>query len=283
VNNTISRVTGFAVYPPQTVAIHCPEPGYLKPCEMTTKATNGPRSPRIYSAAPSYLQYYNIIIWLVASHSRRLSRLGIPPHLASSIVVVISVMIGLLVHALFDWPLPITIANPRLIRQRTRCQRRATQETRTFQLRLVSSSPMNLAAWAVVNGKRDILKPESHFHATCRFAFLALLSVAVTVVALRVSMRHGRLALPLTFDDIVYFLDAGQRLQDWHDHGIGKVLHGLATRPLHSPYSTFEALFSFMIFGMRDWAPYLGNAALVAGFFFLADRLTSRLRLWHKA
>jgi hypothetical protein len=112
---------------------------------------------------------------------------------------------------------------------------------------------------------------------------LSAASLLFTLTALQYSMRHGRLGLPSMFDDVVYLLDAGQRLEEFYNDGIGALLKGLAVRPLRSPYSTFEAFFSFMVFGLHDWAPYAGNAVLIMGFLLLADRLTAGLKSWHKA
>jgi hypothetical protein len=96
-------------------------------------------------------------------------------------------------------------------------------------------------------------------------------------------LRHGRLIIFPTFDDIGYFNDGLHRLQTLYDWGMGGFCSEYLTNPPHSPYSSLMAFLGFALFGYRDWAPYAMNSLLALGYFLLADRLLRGAALWQKA
>jgi hypothetical protein len=107
--------------------------------------------------------------------------------------------------------------------------------------------------------------------------------VALTLAVLQFSLRHGRLIVFPTFDDIGYLNDGLHRLQTLYDWGMGGVCSEYLRNPPHSPYSTLLAFAGFSLFGFRDWAPYAMNCLLALGYFLLADRLLRGAALWQKA
>jgi hypothetical protein len=108
------------------------------------------------------------------------------------------------------------------------------------------------------------------------------LAAGFTLAAVQYSVRHGRLLLFPTFDDITYLSDAAMRLQHFYDLGFFEFIKELFRDPPHSPYSTLEAFISFLTLGLHDWAPYAGNVGLVLIFLALLNRLARGLRTWHK-
>jgi hypothetical protein len=100
-----------------------------------------------------------------------------------------------------------------------------------------------------------------------------VLAAAVTLWALQLSFRHGRLAAPATFDDVAYFNDGLDRLEVLQSHGLWGLLRSLWDSPPHAPFSTLLACLSMGLFGVHDWAPYLANGLIVFGIIAFTDRL----------
>lgn len=115
-----------------------------------------------------------------------------------------------------------------------------------------------------------------------RVLLIAAVSAAFTAALIHYSARLGRLVLYPQFDDVGYFYDAAQRTQVLYDHGPTAALVSWQRDPPHSPWSTSLASLSFLVFGMQDWAPYAGNAILIAILLLLVDHLLRGLRLWQK-
>ncbi|MDB5171379.1 MAG: hypothetical protein JWN51_152 [Phycisphaerales bacterium] len=107
--------------------------------------------------------------------------------------------------------------------------------------------------------------------------------MAVTLVILQFSLRHGRLMLFPYYDDVGYLADGLFRLQTLYDFGLNGLVSTYRTLPPHSPYSSFMAFVGFALFGYHDWAPYVTNSLLTLGYFLLADRLLRGAALWQKA
>jgi hypothetical protein len=73
------------------------------------------------------------------------------------------------------------------------------------------------------------------------------------------SLHQGQLSVPITFDDIIYFVDGATRLQSVYDHGLIRLLRDYLAQPPHAPMSTLIAFLAFAFMGMRDWAPAAFN------------------------
>ena len=110
----------------------------------------------------------------------------------------------------------------------------------------------------------------------------AAFAVVFTLVILQYSFRHGRLILFPAYDDVDYFAEAVEAVQVFYDHGFVALLKHYRDRPPHSPYSSGLATVAFLVFGIRDWAPYAANALLLFGFFAFADYLLKGVALWQK-
>ena len=71
-------------------------------------------------------------------------------------------------------------------------------------------------------------------------------------------------------DDVVYFLDALNRLNIFQASGIRGLCDSLVQAPPHSLYSTLAALVTFDLFGVHDWAPYISNGFVLFIFLLVA-------------
>ena len=96
-----------------------------------------------------------------------------------------------------------------------------------------------------------------------RLPWWVAIAVVFTVLVVQLSMHFGRLAVDPQYDDVMYFLDGLDRLEQVRADGLRGLAAGYLHRPPHSPWSSFLAAACFAVFGVRDWAPYLGNGLLI--------------------
>lgn len=96
---------------------------------------------------------------------------------------------------------------------------------------------------------------------SCSKLFVApvLLGTLFGSVSIIHSLHQGQLSVPITFDDITYFVDGATRLQSVYDHGLIRFLRDYLAQPPHAPMSTLTAFFAFSLMGMHDWAPAAFN------------------------
>ena len=116
-----------------------------------------------------------------------------------------------------------------------------------------------------------------------QFFFILSASLIFTVVVIQWSYRSGRLSMDPVYDDVIYLLDARERLNDFDQQGIGNLLHSLWHKAPHSPWSTAAATAGFLIFGVNAWAPYAVNGLLVMGFLLAADHFFQVRNFWPRA
>jgi hypothetical protein len=83
------------------------------------------------------------------------------------------------------------------------------------------------------------------------------------------SLHQGQLSVPITFDDIIYFLDGLKRLQSIYDFGVRQFLVDYFHNPPHSPLATIEPLVAFALLGSHEWAPAVVNIFYVASVLIL--------------
>jgi hypothetical protein len=94
--------------------------------------------------------------------------------------------------------------------------------------------------------------------------FVVSASCVFTALIIAQSLQYGRLSLPATYDDVVYFNDAAFRLQTLHEQGFVPFFTNLFRYPPHSLFATLVPLIGFALFGMKDWAPAAVNDVWVA-------------------
>lgn len=106
------------------------------------------------------------------------------------------------------------------------------------------------------------------------------LAAVFTALHIQHSLVSGALALPPTYDDVGYFLDAARRLETLHRDGLWAALSEYGRRPPHSPLSSLLALLGFSVFGVKPWAACAAMAiplALIARALFA---ISNGLPLW---
>src|SRR5262249_33016079 len=105
--------------------------------------------------------------------------------------------------------------------------------------------------------------PKAPWHIPVGRAVLcAGVSIMFTAWVIQYSFRHYRLMIPPMFDDVGYFNDAFERLQQFDQEGIQGLVRSLRQNPPHSPYSTLLAFLAYGVFGIQNWAPYAANSVL---------------------
>lgn len=103
---------------------------------------------------------------------------------------------------------------------------------------------------------------------------LALVAMVYTAMTLQFSLRYGRLALPVGYDDILYFEDALSRLTLLYTNELAA---NLTSQPIHAPLTTAMAMFGFATFGWHDWAPYAVNGLVILALLMLLNSLLAGL------
>jgi hypothetical protein len=92
---------------------------------------------------------------------------------------------------------------------------------------------------------------------------VVLAALWITAGALSKSYLIGRLADPMTHNDVNYLIDGIRRLLYVEVNGFWAELRHLYGDPLHAPLSGYQAALGFYLFGFHDWAPYLSNGIYV--------------------
>lgn len=110
-------------------------------------------------------------------------------------------------------------------------------------------------------------------------AIWSVLSILFTAIILQYSFNYGRLTLPCSYDDVSYFLQGARKLRTFYEEGMIAVLKDYLHHPLHSPFSIWLSACCFAIFGIHDWAPYIGNAVIIFAFLGCVDYLLGNLAL----
>lgn len=113
--------------------------------------------------------------------------------------------------------------------------------------------------------------------------FLALvLAVAFSYIIFNYSREHGRCASIPFYDDCTYILSGAVRYKILMSDGPLALIRFQAQNFSHSPWSEFLALFSYVVFGLKEHAPYAGNAVLVVAFLLMVNNLMAGRRIWEK-
>ena len=104
-------------------------------------------------------------------------------------------------------------------------------------------------------------------------ATVAIAGLFVTCIALSRSFFDGRLANPMTHNDVNYFVDGIQHLMILRTGGMSALVRDFLLNSLHAPFATYQAVLAYAIFGFADWAPYVLNFFFVVTFFGFAAYL----------
>ncbi len=101
-----------------------------------------------------------------------------------------------------------------------------------------------------------------------------LISIIFTAVVIHQSLRQGQLALPPTYDDIVYFNDALTRLNILYNNGFNALFLNFIQNPPHSLLATIIPFIGFSLFGVNNWAPPIINGIFVFFLLVFLDKIS---------
>jgi len=106
-------------------------------------------------------------------------------------------------------------------------------------------------------------------------AILIVLASAALLAGFSISrsLYDGRLANPLTHDDVNYFVEGIQHLTLLRTKGFLALVLDFLHSSLHAPLSTYQAMLAYLLFGITDWAPYASNVVLALIFLGFAASL----------
>jgi hypothetical protein len=110
------------------------------------------------------------------------------------------------------------------------------------------------------------VRPNRYFTA----ATVMVAGVLITFVALSRSFFDGRLANPITHNDVNYFIDGIWHLLTLQSGGFFALVRDFFQHSMHAPFTTYQAMLAYAIFGFADWAPYASNFVFVVIFFGFA-------------
>jgi len=116
-----------------------------------------------------------------------------------------------------------------------------------------------------INGARTAwTAPRPQFKTVSVAAFVLLLTAIITCAGIQASLKFGRLSIPPTYDDVVYFTSAAKWLAAWPTRSIASSLHALLAE--HAPFSTITAIAGFRLTPHGYLGHYAINAIVVAAF-----------------
>ena len=101
------------------------------------------------------------------------------------------------------------------------------------------------------------MKLDNPVFKTTDFIVAAVTALLILAWNLKNSFEFGRLAFVPRYDDIVYFNDAVVRYQKFINGNVFSLVQDAFSNPPHSPLMAFQAVISYILFGIEDWAPYL--------------------------
>jgi 4-amino-4-deoxy-L-arabinose transferase-like glycosyltransferase len=106
-------------------------------------------------------------------------------------------------------------------------------------------------------------------------AIVGLLVMISAALNLSFALRSGSLSRPPVYDDVVYLLDAYQRLAFGGVNSLRTLVNSFLTRPPHAPMSTLTAMLGYALIGPYVWAAYAANVWML-GLFAAAVYLVAR-------
>ena len=110
--------------------------------------------------------------------------------------------------------------------------------------------------------------------------FLVIAAIIISLAVISWSFQHGRLQYQMDYEDIITHIDGLKRLTDLSEGGGGVYLANYLKMPPHAPLHSMMASIGFIIFGVKDWAPYAVNALVLFAFLALVQRETRSLGSW---
>ena len=124
---------------------------------------------------------------------------------------------------------------------------------------------------------KSILK-ETNFKTDLLWLFA--IALITTILIISWSFEHGRLQYQMDYEDIITHIDGLKRWRDISEGGLGTYFGSYIKTPPHAPLHSMMATLGFMLFGVKDWAPYAVNALVLVAFLALVRRETRAFGSW---
>jgi hypothetical protein len=99
-----------------------------------------------------------------------------------------------------------------------------------------------------------------------RISTMLIVAAAASLIAAAAMSRSfydGRMASPVTHNDVNYFLIGIRDTVMLRERGILAVINNFIHGTEHAPIASYQAMLAYLIFGINDWAPYVSNVAYV--------------------
>ena len=109
--------------------------------------------------------------------------------------------------------------------------------------------------------------------------FLVIAAIIISLAVISWSFQHGRLQYQMDYEDIITHIDGLKRLTDLSEGGGGVYLANYLKMPPHAPLHSMMASIGFIIFGVKDWAPYAVNALVLTAPVRTPDQLRDDVAL----
>ena len=110
--------------------------------------------------------------------------------------------------------------------------------------------------------------------------WLFAIALITTILIISWSFEHGRLQYQMDYEDIITHIDGLKRWRDISEGGLGTYFGSYIKTPPHAPLHSMMATLGFMLFGVKDWAPYAVNALVLVAFLALVRRETRAFGSW---
>lgn len=104
-------------------------------------------------------------------------------------------------------------------------------------------------------------------------------SAVLTWLVVSESFRAGRLLGVPRVDDVLYLARGAELYEAWRGAGVGELVRDWLARPPHSPFVSGLSFVAFVLFGVKEWGPYVLAGVPVAWFLWISARLSARRSL----
>jgi len=88
-------------------------------------------------------------------------------------------------------------------------------------------------------------------------------ALLLAAAAMSRSFYDGRMASPITHNDVNYFIIGIHDVVLLRTHGFFAVVDDLVHNSSHALINSYQAMLAYLMFGITDWAPYASNIAYV--------------------
>jgi hypothetical protein len=88
-------------------------------------------------------------------------------------------------------------------------------------------------------------------------------ALLIAAAAMSRSFYDGRMASPVTHNDVNYFLIGIRDVVMLREHGVLAIIDNFIHGAEHAPIASYQAMLAYLIFGINDWAPYASNLVYV--------------------